>query len=285
VGFALNVAACVLGYFVVESVPWLVSIGRKDEAIKRLHYIAKVNGVSDFAVSDLASEKFETIEPEKAAGKNSQSSPRNNSGIGIEEDEQQALGKEGLLSGDVTREEEKDAATFCSDKALLCNLILMTIFWTTGSFNYYIMTFYLKYIPGNIFVNTSLSCTAEIIAYICSGFVMNLFGVKLAYMISFILAAVGGILLVIFFNAEGALIATFVLFAKFGISFAFNISYLATPKMFPTILTSTAFGICNVFARFATILSPLIAELPDPVPMSIFAITCIGSALLPLFLR
>jgi len=181
--------------------------------------------------------------------------------------------------------ENEEPMTFCKDKALLCNLILMTIFWTSSSFNYYIITFYLKYIPGNIYVNTSLACVSEVIAYICSGFVMNTFGVKLSFMISFIVAAVGGILLVIFFNAEGALIAVFVLFAKFGISFAFNISYLATPKMFPTILASTAFGICNVFARFSTVLSPLIAELPDPVPMSIFSVMCIASALLPLLLR
>ena len=168
---------------------------------------------------------------------------------------------------------------------MLINLILMAVFWTASSFNYYIITFYLKYIPGNIFVNTSLSCIAEIISYLCSGVVMNIFGVKISFIISYILAAVGGILLVIFFNAEGILIAVFVLFAKFGISFAFNLTYLATPQMFPTALCTTAFGICNIFARFSTVLSPLIAELPDPAPMSIFSIVCIASAFLPLFLR
>jgi len=161
----------------------------------------------------------------------------------------------------------------------------MTIFWTSSSFNYYIMTFYLKYIPGNVFVNTSLSCIAEVCAYVGSGIVMNIFGVKLSFIISFVLAAIGGIFLVIFFNAEGALIAVFVLFAKFGISFAFNIAYLATPQMFPIILCSTAFGICNIFARFSTVLSPIIAEMPDPAPMSIFSVMCIASAFLPLFLR
>jgi MFS family permease len=168
---------------------------------------------------------------------------------------------------------------------MLINLILMTIFWTVSSFNYYIMTFYLKYIPGSVYTNTSLSCSAEIIAYIASGIIMNAFGVKLAFIISFILAAIGGIFLVIFFSADGYLIAIFVLFAKFGISFAFNVSYLATPQMFPTHLTSTAFGVCNLFARGSTILSPLIAEAPDPVPMSIFSVSCIAAAFLPLFLR
>jgi len=168
---------------------------------------------------------------------------------------------------------------------MLVNLILMTIFWTVSSFNYYIMTFYLKYIPGSVYTNTSLSCMAEVLSYIASGLVMNAFGVKLSFIISFILAATGGIFLVIFFNADGFLIAVFVLFAKFGISFAFNVSYLATPQMFPTHLCSTAFGICNLFARGSTILSPLIAELPDPIPMSIFSVTCIAASFLPLFLR
>ena len=89
----------------------------------------------------------------------------------------------------------------------------------------------------------------------------------------------------IFFNAEGALIAVFVLFAKFGISFAFNISYLSTPQMFPTALCATAYGICNLFARLSTVIAPELAEAPDPVPMSIFSIMCIGAAFLPLFLR
>ena len=105
----------------------------------------------------------------------------------------------------------------------------MAVFWTCGSFNYYIMTFYLKYIPGNIFVNTSLASIAELCAYFGSSAVMGAFGPKLSYMISFVLAAAGGIFMVIFFNADDVLIAVFVLFAKFGISFVFNLSYLATP--------------------------------------------------------
>ena len=55
--------------------------------------------------------------------------------------------------------------------------------------------------------------------------------------------------------------------------------------MFPVALCTTAFGICNIFARISTIMSPLIAELPDHVPMSIFSVICIATAFLPLFLR
>ena len=160
----------------------------------------------------------------------------------------------------------------------------MTVFWTSSSFNYYLITFFLKYIPGNIFVNTSLSAIAEISAYICSSFLMKAVGPKISFMCSFALGAVGGILLALFFYSTDVVIAVCVLFAKFGISFAFNISYLATPQMFPVELCGTAFGVCNVFARFSTVLSPLVAELPGVLPMTILAISCLASALLPVCL-
>lgn len=105
----------------------------------------------------------------------------------------------------------------------------MTIFWTTSSLNYYMILFFLKYIPGSIFVNSSLSCMADIIAYVLSGFIFRTFGVRLSFIIGFLLAACGGLLMVIFFNSDGALIAIFVLFAKSGIALALNLCYIAMP--------------------------------------------------------
>lgn len=195
-----------------------------------------------------------------------------------------------LSKTDITTEKAvavnpEKATGFCQSKAMLLNLVLMTVFWSTSSLNYFIITFYLKYIPGNIYTNTSLACIAEIIAYVVIGFIMDKFGVKLSFIISYILAATGGIFLVIFYNADGYLIGVFVLFAKFGISVAYQCCYLATPQMFPTVLTSTAFGIANLFSQAITMSAPLIAELDAPIPMSIFSITCIASAFFPICLR
>ena len=102
---------------------------------------------------------------------------------------------------------------FCQDKAMLCNLMLMTVFWTASSFCYYLMSFYLKYIPGNIYLNVCLACMASIVGHCCSGFVMKAFGIKLAFVISYVLAGAGGLFLVMFFSASDTLIAVFVLFA------------------------------------------------------------------------
>ena len=48
IGLALNIIAVILGWWVQESPSWLVSIGRKDEALKRIEFMAKFNGVKDF---------------------------------------------------------------------------------------------------------------------------------------------------------------------------------------------------------------------------------------------
>lgn len=79
--------------------------------------------------------------------------------------------------------------------------------------------------------------------------------------------------------------AGFVLLAKFGISVAFNNAYIATPRVFPVKLCGAAFGICNVFARVATILSPMIAETPFPAPMVAFSTVAIIAGFCSLFVE
>lgn len=79
--------------------------------------------------------------------------------------------------------------------------------------------------------------------------------------------------------------AFFVLLAKFGISFAFNITYMQTPLLFPTRLRGTAYGLCNVVARFVTIIAPLLAEEPEPIPMLFYSGSAILGAFASLFLK
>ena len=162
--------------------------------------------------------------------------------------------------------------------------MLMGVFWTASSFNYYLMSFFLKYIPGNIYENTSISSGAEITAYITSGYIIKVLGFRISYIIAFAIATSGGVLMVIFQNDDN-MMAVFVLLSKLGIAFAFNNSYLATPRLFPVALTGTAFGLCNVLARFCTVLSPLVAEIAYPMPMIIFASISGISAVLAIFLQ
>ena len=228
IGFVINIVAVVLSFWVVESPVWLVSVGRELEARDKLFYIARFNRVANFEIDELIDEKFETQE-DITNKKDFTADLAKNENLAHDDKVGEITETKSDLIENETQKTLLDWKILFKDRKLLCNLVLMTIFWTTSSLNYYLMIFYLKYIPGNIYVNTTLSCVADLLGYACSGIIMDKFGVKLSFIISFLLASVGGLFLVIFFNAEGALIATFVLFAKFGIALAFNISYLATP--------------------------------------------------------
>lgn len=51
-------------------------------------------------------------------------------------------------------------------------------------------------------------------------------------------------------------------------------SYLSTVLLFPTILVSTAMGVLNLFARIATIMAPVVAEVKSPIDLVILLIIC-----------
>ena len=104
----------------------------------------------------------------------------------------------------------------------------MCIMWTASSFNYYLMTFFLKYIPGNIYINTTISNLSQLTAYAVSGYTMNLMGIRSSYFTGFMIGASGGLLLMFFFNYTD-IMPFFVLLAQFGVALSFNICYLGMP--------------------------------------------------------
>ena len=111
-------------------------------------------------------------------------------------------------------------------------------------------------------------------AFLASGYIVKLFGIRLAFLSAFGSAILGGTLMIIFYSVDSAM-AVFVLLSSFGTSLAFNSCYLTTPMVFPVHLTGTAFGICNLFARCSTILAPIIAEVTFPTPMIVFTLLSI----------
>ena len=94
--------------------------------------------------------------------------------------------------------------------------------------------------------------------------------------LSFSLAALGAVALMFSHDSQydRIFIPLFVLITRFGINSAFTLCYIITADYFPSIVSSRVFGICNLFSRFATILSPMIAELEPPLPMIVYSIVC-----------
>ena len=167
---------------------------------------------------------------------------------------------------------------------ILLNLIILAYIWSAVAFAYYMVSFQLKYLPGGIYSNTFASCTSDIIAYICAGFVYKALGVRPTFIIGFLIGLLGSLLIVFLGSKYTALMPVFVLLAKFGISMNFMLIYVATVKLFPTLFCGAAFGICGMFKSILSILAPQVAEIAEPIPMVIYAVLCLIGALVSPFI-
>ena len=86
------------------------------------------------------------------------------------------------------------------------------------------------------------------------------------------MAAVAGFLLMM--SSDSYAIMASMMTTKFGINICFTLCYIINAEYFPAVVCSRIFGICNIFSRVSTILSPLIAEVTPPIPMIVYVTIC-----------
>jgi hypothetical protein len=145
----------------------------------------------------------------------------------------------------------------------------------------------MKYIPGNIFVNSVVASLAEGASGFASGGIRKFLGPRNALIASFAVTAVAAVLLgVVEANPSWiGEIPPIIVAGKFAISCAFNLIYSCTSFYFESKFMGTVFGICNTVARFATIAAPMIAEAHPPTPVISIFITCLLASILSFCIR
>jgi nitrate/nitrite transporter NarK len=161
------------------------------------------------------------------------------------------------------------------DRAMFINLVVLLFLWVASAFDYYLINFQLKYIDGDIYVNTIVSSVSEVTAYIISGALYDRIGPKISFVGSFVIGIIGSLFYITLSSTHKGLVPLMVLGSKFGISGSFNVVYLAN-GLFPPVYSSTTFGLCNFFARLASMIAPILAESKPPTPMLVF---CVMAAL------
>lgn len=72
--------------------------------------------------------------------------------------------------------------------------------------------------------------------------------------------------------------------AKFGISAAFNNSFIASVQLTPALYQASIFGFNNMSARLVTVLAPEVAEIEGVTPLLINIIVAGIAAVASLFL-
>lgn len=140
-----------------------------------------------------------------------------------------------------------------------------------STFSYYLVLFYMKYLPGSIYENTIFCSSADTAGYLLTGILFQYMGGRISLMFSFSLTAISS-LCIINLSDSPSLIPIFLFCSRLGIAAACNVLTIVNILVFPPDFRSTSFGICNIFARMAAILAPMAAEVKYPFPYT-FLIT------------
>lgn len=85
---------------------------------------------------------------------------------------------------------------------LRTNLWSAAILYVEATFNFYLLTFYLKYFPGNVFENSVFFACSDLLAFVLAGASLNYMGMKFTIRIAATLALIGGVSYMIFYNQE-----------------------------------------------------------------------------------
>lgn len=165
-------------------------------------------------------------------------------------------------------------------------MLIFVYLFCVASFNYYLLNFYLKYMPGDVYANSIVSSVSESVAHWVTGCIVYKIGQVNGLFISLFLASLSAALLWLCVGNEWIdPVPVTVLAAKFGVSAAFALLYMGTLYFFPSRFLGRVFGTCNVTSRFVTILAPMVAEAPTPIPELTMVSSCLLAAILTRFLR
>eukprot|EP00347_Sterkiella_histriomuscorum_P023726 403333595 len=266
----LILASAMTSFYLPESPKFLISTKKYKQARQSLNRIAQVNGVK------LLDGHLEQIKDEVLMNKRRRHRQIQAEIVRRAQTEQQNRTVDSLLSQAVPNH---SIYNLIQNRLYLLNLVLMSITWASSTFTYYMVGFYIKYIPGDIFNMVIVSCMAELIACLVSGMISSHVGTQKCLFTSFLLGGLFGISIIFIDRENTIMISICLLLTKFGVSSAFNLCFLVTAEYFPTLYSSTVFGACNVFARIMSIFSPLIAEVAAPVPMIVYTCFCFMSML------
>jgi MFS family permease len=168
-----------------------------------------------------------------------------------------------------------------SDRVLIWNLSMMILVWVASSFTFFLLSFLVKYMPGDIYFNSivsGLSCSVMLV----EGFIQDRMGSKGGMIASLSLTCLATLTLCLFVHGtDQILLYAFIVFlAKTGGSLAFGFAYAIHIEIFPSHFVISSFGICNFFCRGLTIFAPIVAEVSNPwIPMIFLNLAAFGGLL------
>ncbi|XP_069682753.1 organic cation transporter protein-like isoform X2 [Periplaneta americana] len=242
-----------------ESVRWLLTMGKIEEARNTIIKAAKRNGVK---LSEETLNKFEM---------NSLCEHKSFHDVSDEEEEKSA--KEILKQ--VMR-----------SKILLLRVVNCSFCWATITFVFFGLSLTSVSVGGNKFTSFTLAALIELPAYAVFFFTMDRFGRKATLCVSLVVSGISCISFAFVPTDMEWMQMLLFLAGKFSITISFTVVYVYTAEMFPTELRHSLLGVCAMVGRIGSMIAPqtpLLERYLESLPLLLFGGMSIASGLLSLY--
>nr|XP_009668675.1 PREDICTED: solute carrier family 22 member 15-like isoform X1 [Struthio camelus australis]XP_009668676.1 PREDICTED: solute carrier family 22 member 15-like isoform X1 [Struthio camelus australis]XP_009668677.1 PREDICTED: solute carrier family 22 member 15-like isoform X1 [Struthio camelus australis] len=239
-----------LSFMLPESPRWLYSQGKTAEAEHVLQYIALGNGKERLNLK---------LKPTAATLRKGESAP-------------------GILN-------------LVKHPVLRWRTVILMYIWYVCSFVYYGLTLNAGELRGNLYLNVALYGLVEVPAFpLCMFFIEKSWSGRRRTMTSFLVFAGFACMFSMFLPTNAGLFFSPTLLALCGkmmVSAAFNIVYIYTSELYPTVLRNAGLGVCSMSCRFGGVLAPFVPSMKSlgpSVPFMVFGISGLSAGFLTLLL-
>ncbi|XP_045500843.1 organic cation transporter protein-like [Colias croceus] len=232
-----------------ESARWLLSKGRKEDAIKTLKRAAKINNM-DPAKLDLDALSDPLLRTEVQTDKKSQFSKAIRSSI------------------------------------IWKRLIICSFLWLTCSLVYYGLSINSISLSGNKYVSFMLVVIVEIPAYIVVVIVLDKYGRKKTMIVNYATCAVTSLMFAFLPKGNWWSIVLY-LIGKWSVTLTYSSVYIYVSEVFPTNMRQMLLSVCSTSGRIGSLiapLTPLLSLYHKSMPTVIFGGMCIICSMLVLLL-
>ncbi|XP_071987460.1 solute carrier family 22 member 15-like isoform X1 [Engystomops pustulosus] len=174
---------------------------------------------------------------------------------------------------------------------LLWRTVILMYIWYVCSLVYYGLTLNAGELKGNLYVNVALYGLVEVPAFpLCLFFIEKSWSGRGKSTAGFLVFAGLSCMFTMFlpenntFYVSSAVLA---LLGKLSVSAAFNVVYIYTSELYPTVVRNAGLGVCAMACRFGGILAPFVPSMKSlnpSMPFLAFGISGISAGILSLLL-
>ena len=166
------------------------------------------------------------------------------------------------------------------------NLTIMVFVWLITVFDFYLIGFLVNTFD-QIFLSSIASGVSVFVAQAFGGIIFERIGVRKSLCISYVIASIGGFGMLTYGLEHQSewIFPALVLIMKFGISSAFNITYVCHKGCFPTLFATSSLGYCTFICRFFTAFTPMLAQVSQSISTVLFAVSSTMGAFIVLKIR